>query len=166
MVFTPASSVTHLQRSSRSKSESCLVFIKGTDTTDPFHDGSFIYFYAYTALRGRLLDVHLKRVQRVQSIPAQSSPHPYPPKRPGPVALSTGEELTAGFISGVISRLVSTPLSVITVRMQAGGGRRKKTGIVSALKGIYREEGLIGLWKGTPWLLRLLLRLYEDEGHY
>ncbi|KAG8860082.1 hypothetical protein FRB96_004105 [Tulasnella sp. 330] len=131
---------------------------------------NFIYFYAYTAFRERLLGARLKRAERLRRIPAHFSPHPYPPKHPAPVALSTGEELAAGFISGVLSRLMSMPLSVITVRMQAGGAKRKKAGIVSALKGIYHNEGLLGLWKGlestiilcsNPAITLFLFQLYR-----
>ncbi|KAG8995031.1 hypothetical protein FRB93_001221 [Tulasnella sp. JGI-2019a] len=131
---------------------------------------NFIYFYTYTSLRGRLLAVRIRRAERLKTIPRNSLPHPYPPRHPNPIALSTAEELSAGFIAGVISRLISTPLSVVTVRMQAGGGRHKKTGVISALKSIYRDEGILGLWKGlgstiilcsNPAITLFLFQLYR-----
>lgn len=90
----------------------------------------------------------MRRAETLKALPAH--PSPYPTRKPTPIALSTGEELGAGFLAGALSRLVSTPLSVITVRMQAKRERGSQNpGLIAALRSIYREEGILGLWKGT-----------------
>ena len=87
----------------------------------------------------------------------------------GPVKtaiLSVAEELALGFLAGVISRMVTTPLSVVTVRLQSEQyrdeeeamgdddedheitGRDKGTGITHVFKSIYSEQGLAGFWSG------------------
>lgn len=82
--------------------------------------------------------------------------------------LSVTEELGIGFLAGVASRAISTPLSVITVRLQtetegedeegemnADNGspeeaerRREPKGLLSTVKRIYEEQGLLGFWGG------------------
>lgn len=69
-------------------------------------------------------------------------------------------ELVLGFVAGVASRAVSTPLSVITVCLQTGNEdkeeanndpsqrRRKRDTPLQVLKRIYDIDGLAGFWKG------------------
>lgn len=85
-----------------------------------------------------------------------------------PVLLSVSEELGIGFLAGVASRAVSTPLSVITVRLQTESedeeteeeaqvkdnvgndiGERKERGVGAAVQRVYAEDGLKGFWSGT-----------------
>ena len=71
--------------------------------------------------------------------------------------LSILEELSLGFLAGVASRAISTPLSLITLRLQTersndGGDddspERPNSGVSAVVKKIYEEEGLAGFWKG------------------
>ena len=85
------------------------------------------------------------------------------------------EEAFAGAVSGAVSRVVVAPLDVIKIRFQvqreaitshvrsaasstaaAGGSRRvgHYRGIGQAMACVIREEGVVGLWRGTvPGLL-------------
>lgn len=80
------------------------------------------------------------------------------------VALSATEELCAGFLAGVSSRAVTTPLSIITVRLQNAKihkdalpsvkGDEELSHDTSAwhvVKDIYSKDGLAGFWKGTKF---------------
>ncbi|KAK1438115.1 hypothetical protein QVD17_03918 [Tagetes erecta] len=78
---------------------------------------------------------------------------------------------TAGSLSGAISRTVTSPLDVIKIRFQVQlepttsfallsknlYGTSKYTGMVQASKDIFREEGLLGFWRGNvPALLMVM----------
>ncbi|KAL8267145.1 hypothetical protein R6Q59_004489 [Mikania micrantha] len=78
---------------------------------------------------------------------------------------------TAGSLSGAISRTVTSPLDVIKIRFQVQlepttsfallrkniCGTSKYTGMVQASKDIFREEGLLGFWRGNvPALLMVM----------
>ncbi|KAJ7072887.1 mitochondrial carrier domain-containing protein [Mycena amicta] len=108
---------------------------------------NFFYFYVYSFLR------YLSTRRRLSLNPKASqisAPH-----KPG-----LGEEIILGFIAGVASRAVSTPLNIITTRLQLesdadedeGSEKEDVTGIVNK---IYREQGLRGFWRGfkTTFLL-------------
>ncbi|KAI0644918.1 mitochondrial carrier [Trametes meyenii] len=97
--------------------------------------------------------------------------------------LSVPAELAVGFIAGVVSRAASTPLSVITVRMQTNDddddddddGKtsdkqasspswkgssvpgKSSPGFCEALQSIYSEEGFFGFWAGFQPTLPLCL---------
>lgn len=73
------------------------------------------------------------------------------------------EELVLGFIAGVASRAVSTPLNIITLRTQTEREEDEDEddvdrtrsprpvnsgGIVEIVKLIYKEQGLAGFWRG------------------
>ncbi|KAG6855540.1 hypothetical protein C0991_005053 [Blastosporella zonata] len=70
------------------------------------------------------------------------------------------EELILGFIAGVLSRAVSTPLNMITLRLQAQGNDEddsdeenglelsRNGGVAAAAKSIYQQYGLFGFWRG------------------
>lgn len=64
-------------------------------------------------------------------------------------------------MAGLASRLISTPFSVVTIRLQTeredadeeeGSGRQvdgeKERGVTAAIGRIYDEEGLLGFWRG------------------
>lgn len=93
---------------------------------------------------------------RLETIPSPS-PYPYPPPKRDAIRLSTAEELGAGFVSGIISRLASTPFSIVAVRQQVeedktvSGPQKFKpdSSIRGVMKSIYREEGIFGFWKGA-----------------
>lgn len=65
------------------------------------------------------------------------------------------EELLLGFLAGVASRAVSTPLNIITLRLQAERegeeeelGASTSLGIMGTIRLIYKERGLVGFWRG------------------
>ncbi|KAF9463609.1 mitochondrial carrier domain-containing protein [Collybia nuda] len=115
---------------------------------------NFFYFYIYSFLRSlstrRLISLHKPR--RTPTIPAH---------KPGAI-----EELLLGFIAGVASRAISTPLNVITLRLQTGRRNDDDSDdeseptsreVMSVMKDIYSEQGLAGFWRGfqTTTLLSL-----------
>ncbi|KAF8058781.1 mitochondrial carrier domain-containing protein [Lyophyllum atratum] len=118
---------------------------------------NFLYFYFYSFLRSL-------STTRVLNFRAARKGGNIPPHKP-----SMLEELVLGFIAGVASRAVSTPLNIITLRLQVEGatdhddgdgdriGTPKDGGMVAAVKHIYEESGLIGFWRGfeTTALLSL-----------
>ncbi|TDL23085.1 mitochondrial carrier [Rickenella mellea] len=70
------------------------------------------------------------------------------------------EELSIGFVAGVASRAISTPLALITVRLQDAKDAKEKASdnddddeleenpdVVSIVKQIYSTDGLFGFWK-------------------
>lgn len=80
-------------------------------------------------------------------------------------------DATAGAISGGISRTVTSPLDVIKIRFQVQlepttqwellrkniYSQSKYTGMLQATRDIYREEGLLGFWRGNvPALLMVM----------
>ncbi|KAK1230917.1 hypothetical protein PQX77_005948, partial [Marasmius sp. AFHP31] len=70
--------------------------------------------------------------------------------------LSILEELFLGFLAGVASRAISTPLSLVTLRLQTersndngvdDSEESSNSGVSAVVKKIYEEEGLAGFWK-------------------
>ncbi|KAF9047535.1 mitochondrial carrier domain-containing protein, partial [Panaeolus papilionaceus] len=68
------------------------------------------------------------------------------------------EELVLGFIAGVASRAVSTPLNIVTLKLQTERGEQeergtdedtKLLGITDVIQSIYKEKGIGGFWKGN-----------------
>ena len=113
---------------------------------------SFFYFYIYSFLR--MLSV--KKLIPFTSRGSQSSKSH---------KATLVEELVLGFIAGVASRAVSTPLNIITLRTQTtreqdedeGEGDVSKAralrpansgGLTDIVKLIYKEQGLAGFWRG------------------
>ncbi|GLB37830.1 putative mitochondrial carrier [Lyophyllum shimeji] len=129
-----------------------------TDTGATFLS-NFLYFYFYSFLRS------LSTRRFVALRPAGKSGG-MPPHKPTML-----EELLLGFIAGVASRAVSTPLNIITLRLQVEGATynhngdkegygvetSKNGGMVAAVKHIYNDSGLAGFWRGfeTTMLLSL-----------
>lgn len=128
-----------------------------TDLLLSFHS-SFIYYYLYTFLRRRLpQNKHASRVPQTLSKSLQTT-------------MLIVEELGVGFVAGIISRAVTAPLSLITVRLQAARDEASyqteepEESIISICKRIYRENGLVGFWRGTLSLLlncRVFLNLFR-----
>jgi hypothetical protein len=71
------------------------------------------------------------------------------------------QELVLGFIAGVASRAVSSPLNIVTLRLQTERSNEEdeddsdlvsestqSTGVTDVVKLIYKEEGLAGFWRG------------------
>jgi adenine nucleotide transporter 17 len=77
------------------------------------------------------------------------------------------EELVLGFIAGMASRLITTPLNVITLRIQTEREDEESEdvdpeatqplGVTDVMKLIYSEQGFVGFWRGfqTTTLLSL-----------
>lgn len=108
---------------------------------------NFLYFYFYTWLRG--LSTH--RYLSLGSLMGRHSSKPQSPHKPG-----MAEEVLLGFLAGVASRAISTPLNIVTLRLQTeredeDEGQPKalhSTGIVNVVKSMYKEHGLAGFWRG------------------
>lgn len=118
---------------------------------------SFLYFYFYASLRTILV----RRKARI-------SPPPTGQLKAAPVLLTVAEELGIGILAGVSSRAISTPLSVITVRLQTEtegwddrgeldpekgdpentSRRGEPRGVLATVQKIYAEQGLKGFWGG------------------
>ncbi|KAF9562990.1 mitochondrial carrier [Agrocybe pediades] len=108
---------------------------------------NFFYFYFYSFLRS------LSTRGRIPSTTAKKS---------GPHKPSLLEELVLGFIAGVASRAISTPLNIVTLRIQteredadefedvstSSEPAKKEAGITDVVKAIYKEQGLKGFWRG------------------
>jgi len=120
---------------------------------------SFLYFYLYSFLR----TIFLRRKTRLGA-----------PKGKAPLLLSVLEELGIGFIAGIASRAISTPLSVITVRLQTASGdgtegdaenaetqvnqnNFAEPGVVGVVKSIWQENGWEGFWGGFTSTIPLCL---------
>jgi solute carrier family 25 (peroxisomal adenine nucleotide transporter), member 17 len=109
---------------------------------------SFIYFYLYSFLRTKLL----KR-KSVGDEKAKLT-----------AMLSIPEELLIGLVSGIGSKVITTPLSVITVHLQTdkhdnevdlekqesatSNLEGKQSNFMRVVKRIYSESGLAGFWRG------------------
>ncbi|TBU38829.1 mitochondrial carrier [Dichomitus squalens] len=126
---------------------------------------NFLYFYFYTLLhalavrrRGSSKEPLLHTLKLALTSPTR------------PVLLGPPTELAIGFVAGVASRAVSTPLSVITVRLQtsdeddgASDESAKRTwedrrpGFTEVVRNIYADEGLPGFWTGFHPTLPLCL---------
>ncbi|GLT99139.1 hypothetical protein SLE2022_166030 [Rubroshorea leprosula] len=80
-------------------------------------------------------------------------------------------DAVAGAVAGGISRTVTSPLDVIKIRFQVQlepttswaslrgntSGASKYTGMLQATKDIFREEGILGFWRGNvPGLLMVM----------
>ena len=139
---------------------------------------SFLYFYFYTLLhavvarrRGSSNTPLLQTLKHALTSPTK------------PVLLGVPTELAIGFVAGVASRAVSTPFSVVTVRLQtedddndsdsdsedqqsnasapvpseAQHTRAPTAGFFDVVRSIYANEGLAGFWAGAhPALLVLV----------
>ncbi|KAJ7198546.1 mitochondrial carrier domain-containing protein [Mycena pura] len=115
----------------------------GTDTGATLLS-NFFYFYFYAFLR------YLSTRRRL--ILLSKLNHMAPTHKP-----SLAEEVLLGFIAGVASRAVSTPLNIITTRLQVDSDSDEDsnleemqlaTGVTGVVRRIYRKEGLCGFWRG------------------
>ncbi|KAF8996159.1 mitochondrial carrier domain-containing protein [Cyathus striatus] len=104
---------------------------------------NFFYFYFYSALRSLSTKRKIPLFWRINR--ASKGIH-----EPG-----LFEELLLGFIAGVASRAISTPLNIVTLRLQTAetteDGDEPANSTPSAkniIKSIYKEQGLGGFWRG------------------
>lgn len=136
----------------------------------------FLYFFAYSFLRDRLV---------ARKLGTRDS------KKPKPVLLTAVEELLVGCVAGVVAKAFVSPLSMIAVRQQTSsepredvvGGREGDTrpvegatssddddddpygvppSAISIAREIYRDQGLQGFWSGfqsTVVLVRFSLSI-------
>ncbi|KAJ3758072.1 mitochondrial carrier domain-containing protein [Lentinula raphanica] len=146
--------------------------IVNTDGVGALYDGlltdtastlisNFFYFYIYSFLRKLLI----KRLNRSQS--STVSIGKTSPKLLPSVKLAIWQDLVLGFLSGVASRAVSMPLSMITLRLQtgrhepeedpSGNLNSNRNVILRAFKSIYEEQGLRGFWRGFNTTILLSL---------
>jgi hypothetical protein len=58
---------------------------------------------------------------------------------------SVGMELFLGALAGGLSRTITTPISVITMRAQTS---EKQKGYRTIVREIYQKQGILGFWKG------------------
>lgn len=64
------------------------------------------------------------------------------------------EELVLGFIAGVASRAVSTPLNIVTLKLQTEredveeSMESRSMGMIDIIRSIYKKHGLVGFWRG------------------
>ncbi|OSC98404.1 mitochondrial carrier [Trametes coccinea BRFM310] len=144
----------------------------GADTASTLIS-NFLYFYFYTLLHA----IVARRRAAATNVPllgtlkrALTSPTP-------PALLGVPTELAVGFFAGVASRAMSTPLSVVTVRLQTGGddneaddssdedggeeamspNSKKPSRFSEVIHDIYSEQGLSGFWAGFQPTLPLCL---------
>jgi len=124
---------------------------------------SFLYFYLYSALH-KLALIKYKNVSKAELV-----------KGAAKIKFTAIEELIIGSLAGIVSRLVTTPLSTITVRKQTASKMRPKKGedaekaisdvkaaedeededsdyapdsSLDIAKDIYESHGLTGFWRG------------------
>lgn len=87
---------------------------------------NFLYFYCYTALRNVQEKLNKNMGKSVQ--------------------LDIAQELFLGAEAALISRFVTTPVTIMTTRLQTGG-HKDKTLKQIALE-IFKEKGITGFWTG------------------
>ncbi|VDC02853.1 unnamed protein product [Peniophora sp. CBMAI 1063] len=111
----------------------------GSDTASTIVS-NFLYFYAYTLLRALVL----RRASHAAS----------PKSATRPPVLSMAQELVLGYVAGVTSKMIASPLSVVTVRLQTAReddeelpGSTVKD-IAATVQSIYKDEGWKGFWRG------------------
>jgi len=112
---------------------------------------NFFYFYFYAFLRYLLT----RRRLSLNYKPSHLA-HPHKP--------TLVEEILLGFIAGVASRAVSTPLNIVTVKLQieqeSEGDEdmgEKAESVPGVVKKIYREDGIWGFWRGFKTTVLLSL---------
>ncbi|KAH9856752.1 mitochondrial carrier domain-containing protein [Lenzites betulinus] len=132
---------------------------------------NFLYFYFYALLHA--LAARRKAGSRdslIQSVRAAVT------NSTRPTLLSVPTELAVGFVAGVASRAVSTPLSLVTVRMQTDNDegdsdsedevtaatedtrpQNRSPSFVNTVQRICAEDGLAGFWAGFQPTLPLCL---------
>ncbi|KAJ7047828.1 mitochondrial carrier domain-containing protein [Mycena alexandri] len=116
---------------------------------------NFFYFYFYAFLRYLLT----RRRLSLNSKPSHLA-RPHKPTLP--------EEILLGFVAGVASRAMSTPLNIITLKLQAEQENEgleeiatnedePVSGVAGVVNKIYQEQGILGFWRGfkTTTLLSL-----------
>ncbi|TRM68943.1 mitochondrial carrier domain-containing protein [Schizophyllum amplum] len=118
---------------------------------------NFFYFYFYSIFRVLVL--------RRQALPDKKTK----------VTISVIQELALGLLAGAASRAISTPLNIITLRMQNAKDEDQSdtssddssdmseaedgdaTSLSGVVQGIYKKDGLAGFWKGFRTTLLLCL---------
>ncbi|KAJ3850287.1 mitochondrial carrier domain-containing protein [Lentinula lateritia] len=125
---------------------------------------NFFYFYIYSFLR-KLLIRRIAGSQSSSGSPLKGSSLTKPLSS---IKLAIWQDLALGFMSGVASRAVSMPLSIITLRLQTGrhdgsdeSGIVDQEGngnaVIQTVKKIYEEQGLSGFWRGFDTTILLSL---------
>ena len=124
-----------------------------------------MYFYFYTVLHALAAR---RRATRNAPVPLLETLRKAIVSPTAPKLLGVPTELAVGFIAGVASRAISTPLSVLTVRLQSNSSgdsdeedeesklfddnrtasERKHPGLMEVARNIYKEQGMSGFWAG------------------
>ncbi|KAJ3806885.1 mitochondrial carrier domain-containing protein [Lentinula aff. lateritia] len=162
-------STKRLENSTRFKAIGILHSIIQSDGVGGLYDGlltdtastlisNFFHFYIYSFLRKLL----------IRHIAGSQSSSRSPLKGLSLIKLAIWQDLALGFMSGVASRAVSMPLSIITLRLQTGrhdgsdeSGIVDQEGngnaVIQTVKKIYEEQGLSGFWRGFNTTILLSL---------
>ncbi|KAJ4471543.1 mitochondrial carrier [Lentinula aciculospora] len=121
---------------------------------------NFLYFYIYSFFRKLL--IRRLNGSKPNTFPSKTSSKTIPS-----IKLAVWQDLALGFLSGVASRAISMPLSVITLLLQTGQHDSEESNdtpregngdaVVQAVKRIYREQGLSGFWRGFSTTILLSL---------
>ncbi|KAF9075517.1 mitochondrial carrier domain-containing protein [Rhodocollybia butyracea] len=123
---------------------------------------NFLYFYIYSFLR----KFAIRYLTGLRSSNISSSTSKSSPSKPIPsVKLTILQDLALGFLSGVASRAVSMPLSIITLRLQTereneeinDENENRNDKLARAVRKIYQEQGLSGFWRGFNTTILLSL---------
>jgi len=144
---------------------------------------NFLYFYFYAVLHALVA----RRRSNSSTVPLLTALRRALTSPTAPVLLGVPAELAVGFVAGVASRAISTPLGVLTVQLQSGDGneedeenaqgmKERKTHkekgsalkLIDVVQRIYAEQGISGFWAGfvptiplslTPALTLLFFQL-------
>ena len=145
----------------------------GVDSRTVCAPFSFLYFYFYTVLHALAAR---RRATRNAPVPLLETLRKAIVSPTAPKLLGVPTELAVGFVAGVASRAISTPLSVLTVRLQSSSSgdsddedeesklfdnnvtiERQHPGLMEVARDIYKEQGLSGFWAGKQHICVQLL---------
>ncbi|KAL8445940.1 hypothetical protein Emag_004905 [Eimeria magna] len=128
------------------KNEGALALYKGLDA-------GLIRQLTYSTARLGLFRVFSDKMKELSKDADPTSP-------PSPLPL--WKKAVAGLAAGGIAAAIGNPADLSLIRMQADAtlppeSRRNYTGVLNALTRIVKEEGVLGLWRGSfPTVLRAM----------
>lgn len=128
------------------KNEGALALYKGLDA-------GLIRQLTYSTARLGLFRVFSDKMKELSKNADPTSPPP---------PLPLWKKAVAGLAAGGIAAAIGNPADLSLIRMQADAtlppeSRRNYTGVLNALTRIVKEEGVLGLWRGSfPTVLRAM----------